>query len=85
MKEIKLTDTQLKLIKIANDETKQAMDQAQALSIIAQNKRKSLEDLLSMFCESVGIDKAKSEIDLDRGMAVEKDAPAPSAAPTPAE
>lgn len=73
--EIKLSDRQLKLFKDAHISANEAANTARQHIEVANTKKKALEDLILMFCDSHNIsDPTKLNIDLDRGVAIEPDA-----------
>ena len=72
-KVINLNEEQKKLLKDALEVQNQAMVQAQTAVDLANTKRKALDDLITMFCVSNGLDKEKTKLDVVNGIATEEE------------
>lgn len=72
IKTVNLTEAQQKLFKETIEAVNQANAQAQMLVEITNTKRKSLDDLLAMFCLSNGLHKEKVKLDPIAGIATEE-------------
>lgn len=72
-KRFSLTESQIALLKDASFSAGRAKEQATLIIELAQTKQKALDDLLIMFCESFGIDRNKTEFNLEQKIAIEKE------------
>ena len=76
MAEIKLSEKQIQLLKDANTAATEAATIAKQHIDSANSKRKSLEDLILLFCDIHGVlDPSKVNFDLDKGVATLPDQP----------
>lgn len=72
LKTVNLTEEQKKLFKETIEAVNQTGAQAQMVVELANTKRKSLDDLITMFCLSNGLDKNKTKLDPIAGVATQE-------------
>lgn len=71
MKEYALTTKQVEILKTAQAELKQLVDQYNVLVTLVQAKNTAYEQVLTVIYEVAGLDRAKSTLDLANAKIIE--------------
>lgn len=71
MKTVKLTAEQLRIFKQSQTESVELEKKAKETIEVFQANQRKVNDLISMFCATAGLNQAITKIDLDSGEAIE--------------